>query len=134
MMIEVFLLAYFIVHVHSYNPFYIYSTADSLAKQQFDLLSNYVKDKDPSITITGKTYTGQIENFKTVFKTTIEQDKADLVFVFCSEEIIDYTKLLISDKKILLWCTNAYNYGLCNHNIIAGNSIISPLKEGIYFS
>lgn len=133
MVIEALFLICFIVHVKSYNPFYIYSSTDSLAEQQYDIFSKYVKDKDPSIIITGKTYTGQIENFKTVFKTTIEEDKADLVFVFCTEEIISYSKLLISGENILLWCTNAYNYGLCDHNIIAGNSIVSPLKESIYF-
>lgn len=124
---------FLIIPACCYKIGYIYNSGSTKESQQFELFSKYVASKDSTIIVNDFKYDGAIEHFIATVSEIIEDNKADVIFTNCTDEILHMDMELIVNNSKLLWCTNSYNYGVCNHNIVSGNSIVSPLKESILF-
>lgn len=128
-----FIFILLLIPTYCYKIGFIYNDGSASESQQFEIFSKYIAKKDNTIVINDFKYDGAIDKFITIIGEIIKDNKADVIFTNCTDEILRMDMEPIVNNSKLLWCTNSYNYGVCNHNIVSGNSIVSPLKESILF-
>lgn len=120
--------------VLSFNIGYVYKDDSALEKQKYEIFSKYLNHKIPGFTVESKEYSGSVASFISALDSITQVSDIQIVFVNCTDEILKINTSFIEHNNKIIWCTNLYNIGICHHNIVSGNSIISSLKESILYS
>lgn len=120
--------------VMCFNIGYVYKDDSASEKQQFEIFSKYLDHKMPGFTVQNKEYSGSLMSFIGALESIAQVSDIQIVFVNCTDEILQINTSFMERNNKIIWCTNLYNIGICHHNIVSGNSIVSPLKESIFYS
>lgn len=132
------ILILFLSLSYQLNIGYIIRSNSGTDKEDIKIMSKYFNNtnegNDKDITIYECIYTDDNEQLKGInncLKEFLELN-IKLIYSYCSEYTMETDDFLM-ENQILIWCTNTYSVGSCEHNFIMGNSLLGIINDCIFY-